>query len=90
MWSGEPQSQSEGEWEDQDEVTSTSNTGLGLLRERDGGPVGSPIELGNRGSYRLRAHCRGRAQAEAVIGEEMFYEGVEEWLLQVWPDEAQA
>lgn len=90
VWSSEPQPQSEGEWEDQDEATFTSETGLGLLREWDGGPVGSPLELGNRGSYRLRAYCRGRAQAEALIGEEMFYEGVEKWLLQVWPAEAQA
>ena len=61
------------------------DTGTVLLCEWDGGPVGDPVDVGRQGAYRLRAFCRGRAQAEALIGEELYYEGVEEWLIQIWP-----
>ncbi|MDI3386528.1 hypothetical protein QIS99_09925 [Streptomyces sp. B-S-A8] len=61
------------------------DTALGV-REWDGGPSGSPLTLPAAGRYRVRIHCRGRGEAHARIGKKLFYEGVEEWLLQIWPD----
>jgi len=84
-WSGEPESQSPAGWEAVEESDFQCDTGTVLLCEWDGGPVGDPVDVGRQGAYRLRAFCRGRAQAEALIGEELYYEGVEEWLIQIWP-----
>lgn len=55
------------------------------VRAWDHSPVGDPLETGFTGPCHVRAYCRGREAAAALIGEELFYEGVEEWLLQVWP-----
>ncbi|MFI9605040.1 hypothetical protein ACIHCX_35370 [Streptomyces sp. NPDC052043] len=88
VWSAEPEPQDASRWEAVEEADFQSVTGTLLLKEWDGGPVGNPVCAGQPGTYRLRTHWRGRAQAEALIGEELYYEGVEEWLLQVWPLEA--
>ncbi|MFF0448231.1 hypothetical protein ACFYT4_17785 [Streptomyces sp. NPDC004609] len=72
-------------WEVVEEAGFVTVAGTVLLREWDGGPVGSPVRIGGPGAYRLRAHCRGRAEAALLVGEELYYEGVEEWLLWIWP-----
>ncbi|MFJ2774689.1 hypothetical protein [Streptomyces sp. NPDC087300] len=84
-WPTEPPRQADGLWEVAGEAEFLSDTGTLLLREWDSGPACDPISIGLPGAYRLRAYCRGRAEAKALIGQEMYYEGVEEWLLQVWP-----
>ncbi|MEV4498396.1 hypothetical protein AB0J84_22205 [Micromonospora arborensis] len=46
----------------------------------------SIITLGEPGWYRIRAHCRGRVEAGSRVGRgELYYHGVEEWLMQMWP-----
>jgi len=50
-----------------------------------GNPAGPDITLGAAGPWRLRASCRGRGKATARVGVDLFYEGVEEWLLQLRP-----
>ncbi|MGW2223817.1 hypothetical protein [Streptomyces formicae] len=84
-WPTEPAPHADGVWEVSGEAEFVSDTGTLLLREWDSGPVGDPLPVGSPGPYRLRAYCRGRTEAKALIGQEMYYEGVEEWLLQVWP-----
>jgi hypothetical protein len=49
-----------------------------------GRPAGPDLTVGS-GRFRLRAHCRGRAEARARIGVDLYYHGVEHWLLQLWP-----
>ncbi|MCX4908635.1 hypothetical protein [Streptomyces sp. NBC_00878] len=85
VWSAQPDPQDPSLWEVLEEADLRSDSGSLLLREWDGGPVGDPLPIERLGSYRLKAHCRGRAEAEALIGDELYYEGVEEWLLQLWP-----
>ncbi|MGW2768866.1 hypothetical protein [Streptomyces sp. NPDC001275] len=81
-WLAEPDPQDL--WEAVEEADFRTGTGTVCLREWDGGPVEHPLSVGGPGSYRLRAYCRGRTEAEALVGHEFYYEGVEEWLLQVW------
>ncbi|MEW1926788.1 hypothetical protein [Streptomyces sp. NPDC088360] len=84
-WSAEPAELGQSTWDVNSEADFISAEGTIYLREWDGGLVVGPVVTGVPGAHRLRAYCRGRAAAQALIGEDMYYEGVEEWLLQVWP-----
>ncbi|WP_141753669.1 hypothetical protein [Streptomyces luteocolor] len=84
-WSAEPPQQEAGAWESTSEADFVSETGNLYVREWDRGLVEGPIATGSTGRHRVRAYCKGRAEARALIGKDLYYEGVEEWLLQVWP-----
>ncbi|WP_328335982.1 MULTISPECIES: hypothetical protein [unclassified Streptomyces] len=84
VWPTEPGIREETAWEVVQEVDFLSETGTVELREWDG-PTDAAMRVGAVGPVRLRAHCKGRAEAAALVGQELYYEGVEEWLLQIWP-----
>lgn len=83
-WSGPPPPL-DGEWDVVEEARFTAPSGTVQVRDLQNAPAGPVLELGPPGSFRVRACSRGRAAAAARIGEDLYYEGVEEWLLQVWP-----
>ncbi|MDI3406211.1 hypothetical protein [Streptomyces cavernicola] len=85
VWPDEPP-RAEGSWEALEEAVINSQTGRVELREWDHSPCGGPAELGASGRFHLRAYCRGRAEAAARSVDEMHFEGVEEWLLQLWAE----
>lgn len=84
-WSAEPPVPAE-PWEVTEETGFTAPSGSVQVRDLQNAPSGQEAELGAPGAYRVRACSRGRAEAEALVGHELYYEGVEEWLLQVWPE----
>ncbi|MFI7005541.1 hypothetical protein [Streptomyces sp. NPDC050145] len=83
VWPGEPAALDTG-WDVQEEAEALCD-GTVHVRAWDHSPVGTPLEAGFTGPCNVRAYCRGREAAAALIGEELFYNGVEEWLLQLWP-----
>ncbi|MEU6662998.1 hypothetical protein [Streptomyces sp. NPDC046821] len=87
VWPVEP-CRADGSWEAVEEAVFSSRSGQVELREWDHSPAADvgPVDLGASGKHRLRAYCRGRAEAAARSVDECFFEGVEEWLLQVWPE----
>jgi hypothetical protein len=76
---------SEEDWDQVDEVTFECPSGRARLASIQGTPAGPDVPLGPPGTYHVRVHCRGRTEAAARLGRELFYRGVEIWLLQVWP-----
>jgi hypothetical protein len=82
LWSGTPAADP-GPWDAVDEADFEVGSGLLRVRAVLGRPAGPDLSVGV-GRFRLRAHCRGRAQARARIGAELYYHGIEHWLLQVW------
>ncbi|MFB8351510.1 hypothetical protein [Streptomyces niveus] len=85
VWSSEPHLPQDQVWDVIEEAAIVSQTGRIRLREWDRSPAGELLRLGSTGDCRLRAHCRGRAEATARSAQDLFYEGAEEWLLQIWP-----
>ncbi|MFE2596637.1 hypothetical protein ACFXCZ_09055 [Streptomyces sp. NPDC059396] len=71
-------------WEVVESAEIRTESGVLRVRTWDGGIVGEGLSVAP-GRCRVRVHCRGRAEAAALIGQELYYEGVEEWLLRVWP-----
>ncbi|MGW0737232.1 hypothetical protein [Streptomyces sp. NPDC002851] len=84
-WSAQPPPPDDGAWDVIEELDFTAPSGTVQVRDLQNAPAGGELELGPPGDYRLRACSRGRVQAAALIGDDLYYEGVEEWLLQVWP-----
>jgi hypothetical protein len=85
VWTAEPGPQAADVWEISADTTFEAPSGTFVVSSTMGGEPVPKIELGPAGNYRLRAHCRGRDEAGRRIGVELFYHGVEEWLLQIWP-----
>jgi len=84
LWSG-PAPRSAGNWDITEEETFTvSATGRVMLMTLMGEESSEEIALPGLGRYVIRAQAAGRAEARAR-GEGAFFEGVERWLLQVWP-----
>lgn len=84
-WDGAPPPDA-GKWDAVEEADMHLPSGR-LQAESVLAAYASPIvTLGEPGWYRIRAHCRGRAEAGSRVGRgELYYHGVEEWLMQVWP-----
>ncbi|MQA96466.1 MAG: hypothetical protein GEV11_18115 [Streptosporangiales bacterium] len=85
VWDGPPPPDGEDVWEVREETDFECPTGRLRLRSVEGLAAGPDLSPGDGGRYRLRAHVRGRATARARLGHDLYYYGVEEWLLQVWP-----
>jgi hypothetical protein len=86
VWPGVPPEDGPDDGRD-DESTSFSvaHTHL-LVRSAGAVPAGEPFAVGTPGEMLgLRARCAGRAEAGERRGKELFYEGVEHWLIQIWP-----
>jgi len=86
VWTGRPPHPAPDEWEESAESTFDAPTGIFRIASLMGARAGRDITLGPPGRYRLRAHCRGRGEAMERLGIELFYHGIEEWLIQLWPD----
>jgi len=56
-----------------------------MVRSVDAVPAGEAFTAAAPGDLlRLQAWCRGRTEADARRGRDLFYEGVEEWLVRIW------
>ncbi|MFP8903928.1 hypothetical protein [Streptomyces atacamensis] len=84
VWTSRPP-HSDDQWETVETADFAAPSGRVRVREWDQGPAGDGIDLGAPGTYRLRAYCRGRTEAAARVGQDLYYHGIEEWLLQLWP-----
>lgn len=85
VWDGPPPSDQDGAWEADEEIEFECPTGRLRVRSVDGLAAGPDLSPGQGGRYRLRAYVRGRETARDRLGHDLFYHGVEEWLLRVWP-----
>ncbi|MGP3927223.1 hypothetical protein [Streptomyces sp. 8N616] len=83
-WPTEPPEQTT-KWDVVEEIDISVPSGKVMVREWDGGPASDPLHVGPPGSYRFRAHSRGRNEAAARVGHDLYYHGVEQWLIQLWP-----
>jgi hypothetical protein len=87
LWSG-PAPQDAGDWDRTEEETFTATaTGRVMLMTLMGEESSDEIALPGLGRYVIRVRAAGRAAARA-LGEAEFFEGVERWLLQIWPARA--
>ncbi|MGY4644915.1 hypothetical protein [Cellulomonas sp. URHB0016] len=73
-----------GTWEREATVDFEAISGSLRLESVNGLPAGEDVRLPAPGRYAVRVRCRGRADAAARRGRELFYSGVEEWLLELW------
>jgi hypothetical protein len=85
VWSHEPPVAG-GEWDEIDEASFTATSGTIRVESLSGQPK-TPVTLERAGPVRVRAHTKGRGEAMERLSMETGYEGVEEWLLQIWPDD---
>ncbi|HET8660833.1 MAG TPA: hypothetical protein VFM55_17755 [Micromonosporaceae bacterium] len=83
LWGAEPPAAGD-EWEDVDEATIDNGSGTARIQNVHGEPAGPDLTLAP-GRYHVRAYARGRSEAAARLGIELFYTGVEEWLVRLWP-----
>lgn len=72
-------------WEREERVAFDSTSGTIRLASVNGVPAGEDVRLPAPGRYAVRVRCRGRAEADARRGRELFSTGVEEWSLALWP-----
>ncbi|BBH66661.1 hypothetical protein ACTI_33460 [Actinoplanes sp. OR16] len=84
VWDGPPAAD-DTRWEVTAEGAFDAPAGSVRLQALSGNPAGPDIALGRAGRWRLRASCRGRGEVAARVGVDLFFEGVEEWLVQLWP-----
>jgi hypothetical protein len=84
LWGDAPPRQP-GTWEAVEESEMWLPTGRLQVGSVTAGSAGPVLVAGPPGRFGIRAHCRGRSQARARIGVELYYHGLEQWLLQVWP-----
>ena len=82
--SAEPDADPDG-WEREATVAFESTSGTVRLASVNGVPAGDDLRLPAPGRYAVRVRCRGRSGADARRGRELFYRGVEERLLELWP-----
>lgn len=85
VWDAQPPPDGDGAWEVNEEAEFECPTGRLRLRSVEGLAAGPDLSPGAGGRYLLRAYVRGREPARARLGHDLYYHGVEEWLLQVWP-----
>ncbi|MEU4425543.1 hypothetical protein AB0F81_33390, partial [Actinoplanes sp. NPDC024001] len=83
LWSAAPPADG-GAWDAVEEAGLELPTGTVRVESVMGLPAGPDLPVGAPGRYRLRAHCRGRAAARALVGRRLHYTGVEIWLMQLW------
>jgi hypothetical protein len=81
----EPPPSAPGPWDGVETADFESRSGRLRVRSVEGMPAGPDFTAGPPGRYRLRAYCKGRGEAAERIGVELYYHGVEEWLIQIWP-----
>ena len=85
VWPQPPAVATDGtQWDEVVDAQFEAPSGTIRLRSIMGGKAGPDITI-TAGPIRLRAHTRGRGQAMERLGMTIDYEGVEEWLLQLWP-----
>jgi hypothetical protein len=85
LWSDEPPASQEEREITQEATFTVSVFGRLELTALFGMPSdASAIRLPRLGSYRVRAHLKGWAEA-GEHGEAEFFHDVEHWLLQIWP-----
>ncbi|MFH9069719.1 hypothetical protein [Streptomyces alboflavus] len=84
VWDQEPAAPP-GDWEESALAQITSTSGQLRASAVASGPMLDPIHLSDgAGSWTVRAVCRGRADVEVQARDEAV-EGVEQYLLQFWP-----
>ncbi len=84
VWDGPPPEQDPSVWDEQGEAEFESTSGEVAVWS---GSVGrtETFALGSPGSWHVRAHCVGRAEAAALSEGEGTGRDVERYLVQFWP-----
>lgn len=90
IWAGEPPPQAEGSWVDHGQgVMVDLAEYMQLIVFIHADEVGPRIPLDRPGDQNIRVHRRGTAESFALVAAgEDHVEGVEQWLVQIWPVEA--
>jgi len=73
VWDGPPAADNTA-WDVTAEGAFVAPAGLARLQALSGNPAGPDITLGAAGPWRLGASCRGRGEATARVGVDLFYE----------------
>ncbi len=77
-----------GDWDDSAQARFESPSAAIRIASIMGEAAGPDLTLPAAGTYHLRAYSRGRGPAMQRLTIETDYEGVEEWLIQIWPEPA--
>jgi hypothetical protein len=85
VWDQEPPPQPAHAWEETAEATMTAPSGRLRIASVMRAPAGADVTLGPAGDYSVRVHARGRGEAMERLGVELYYHGIEAWLLELWP-----
>jgi hypothetical protein len=72
-------------WEREATVEIEASSATVRLASVNGVPAGPDVRLPAPGRYAVRVRCRGRSEADARRGRQLFFRGVEEWSLELWP-----
>lgn len=85
VWDAEPAPSSE-VWDEKSQVELNSVSGSVLVWSMAGLAVSDRLVLGERGNqWAVRVHCAGRAEVAHRAAVEGMVEGVERYLIQIWP-----
>jgi hypothetical protein len=84
LWPAPPGPAVDADWDEIAETEFAVPSGFLRLKSLMGGSAGPDLTV-TPGRVRLRAHTRGRGEAMERLSQETGYDGVEEWLLQLWP-----
>ncbi|MEV0445566.1 hypothetical protein AB0I84_12200 [Streptomyces spectabilis] len=85
VWDGSPPAEEASAWDVQDEAEFESLSGDVAVWTPTMGRTDDLIELGSKGSWRVRVHCTGRAEVASLRDSEEDVVGVERYLVQFFP-----
>lgn len=85
VWDGAPPAEDASAWDVRDEAGFESVSGDVAVWTPTLGRTDDLIELGRKGSWRVRVHCAGRDEVAALRGSEEPVVGVERYLVQFFP-----
>ncbi|MFI5942779.1 hypothetical protein ACIBCB_21330 [Streptomyces uncialis] len=86
VWDGEPPADTSRAWDEQGEADLRCETGSVQVWGVTCGPIPEEVALGAPGrDWRVRIHCSGRREVAGVTEEEGLAEGLERYLVQLWP-----
>jgi len=85
VWAAEPPAD-DGEWDEQAQASFAAPSATICFESIMGRPAGPDIPLPPGGAYQVRAYSGGRGEAMERLTFQQDYTGVEQWLIQIWPN----